>query len=138
MVLGSSSGPDLSLELLTASIVNAVLTQDMSTLSLLATTPLGMSSFSLPGTSLSVASSNAQLPASIGTGKPILVSPLVNMFALQLVHTKLCFIFSLRSSSPSPLPSLQQLFITAELGFLLVPYKNVSQMVKQGIRLPMS
>ena len=66
------------------------LTQDTSTLSLLATTPLATSSFSLPGTSLSMASSNAQLPASIGTSRPILVSPLVNMFASPTVCPQAC------------------------------------------------
>ena len=88
-VVSSSSASGLSLDSLTASIVNAIrpllnsgrLSDQFAALSLpAAAPPAATSSFCLPGPSLSVAPTcpSTQLPASPGTGRPVLVPSFVN------------------------------------------------------------
>ena len=147
-VVSSSSASGLSLDSLTASIINAIcpllnsgrLSDQSAALSLpAAAPPAATSSFCLPGPSLSVASTcpSAQLPASPGTGRPVLVLSFVNTFAvptmssLSLPASSLApcaSSFSLGLSAPLVSPSLQQPF-TIGPGFSPVPYKIVSQIL---------
>ena len=147
-VVSSSSASGLSLDSLTASIVNAIrpllnsgrLSDQSAALSLpAAAPPAATSRFCLPGPSLSVASTSpsTQLPASPGSGRPVLVPSFVNTFAvptmssLSLPASSLApcaSSFSLGLSAPLVSPSLQQPFIIGP-GFSPVPYKIVSQIV---------
>ena len=147
-VVSSSSASDLSLDSLTASIVNAIRpllnsgrpSDQSAALSLpAAAPPAASSSFRLPGPSLSVASTSpsAQLPAAPSSGRPVLVPSFVNTFAvptmssLSLPASSLAPCapsFSLGLSAPLVSPSLQQPFIVGP-GFSPVPYKIVSQIV---------
>ena len=147
-VVSSSSASGLSLDSLTASIVNAIcpllnsgcLSDQFAALSLpAAAPPAATSSFCLLGLSLSVASTSpsAQLPASPGTGRPVLVPAFVNtsavptMSSLSLPASSLApcaSSFSLGLSAPLVSPSLQQPFIIGP-GFSPVPYKIVSQIL---------
>ena len=143
-VVSSSSASELSLDSLTASIVNAIRlllnsgrpSDQSAALSLPATAPpAASSSFCLPGPSLSVASTSpsAQLPAAPSSGRPVLVPSFVNTFAvptmssLSLPASSLAPCapsFSLGLSAPLVSPSLQQPFIVGP-GFSPVPYKIV-------------
>ena len=95
---GSSSGPGLSLESLTASIVNAIcppldsgrLNDQTAVSSSLAAMPSTMTSFSLSGPSLPVASSIAQLPASPGAGRIYWSLPLLISSLRQQCHRSAC------------------------------------------------
>ena len=147
-VVSSSSASGLSLDSLTASIVNAIRpllssgrpSDQSGALSLpAAAPPAASSSFSLPGPSLSVASTSpsAQLPVASSSGRPVLVPSFVNTFAvptmssLSLPASSLAPCapsFSLGLSAPLVSPSLQQPFIVGP-GFSPVPYKIVSQIV---------
>ena len=130
-VVSSSSASGLSLDSLTASTVNAIrpllnsgcLSDQSAALSLPATAPpVPTSSFCLPDPSLSVASTSpcAQLPASPGSGRPVLVPSFVNTFAAPTMsslslpassHAPCASSFSLGLSAPLVSPSLQQPFI---------------------------
>ena len=100
--------------------------------------PSAVTSFFLSGPSLTVASSIAQLPASPGAGRHILVPSFVNMLAsptmssLSLPASSLtppcASSFSLGLSSLPSLPSLQQPFIVGP-GFWPVLYKIVSNII---------